>query len=41
MNQKVQMRSQWKRNQSEHGTIIQTGITFNKISCYMREPACS
>ena len=24
----------------EHGTIIQTGRTCKKISCYMCEPAC-
>ena len=24
-----------------HGTIIQTGITFKKISCYMCDSTCS
>ena len=26
---------------SNHGTIIQTGITCEKIPCYMRDSACS
>ena len=26
--------------QSNHGTIIRTGITFKKIPCYMRDTAC-
>ena len=25
---------------SPHGTIIQTGITCNKIPCYMRNSSC-